>query len=131
MDPDKIPVWIIDDNKNFCLVLTANLNKTETIECRKCYQSCKAAMRDLASVDSPPTVILMDVRMPDMNGLDAIIPIKEISPATSIIMLTSVDCDDDIQTALTRGASGYLLKYSSSATIVGEIETVLQRSAPL
>jgi len=125
INPEKIRVWIIDDNKNFCVVLAANLNKTETIECRNCYQSCKVALRDLARMDSPPSVILLDVRMPDMNGLDAIIPIKEISPATNIIMLTSDDSSDNIQTALKRGASRYVVKYSSSAIIVREIEAVL------
>src|SRR3972149_2577719 len=102
--PEKIPVWIVDDNKNFCLVLAANLNKSTTVECQRYYHSCKAVINDLETESFPPSVILLDIKMPIMNGLDAIVPIKKLSPATSIIMLTSYDLDEHIRTALRRGA---------------------------
>ncbi len=129
--PDKIPVWIIDDNKNFCLVLAANLNKSTTVECQRYYHSCKSVIKDLETESLPPSVILLDIKMPAMNGLDAIAPIKKLSPAINIIMLTSYDLDENIRTALKRGASGYLLKTSSPGDVVKAIEKTQEGEMPL
>ncbi len=128
---DKISTWIVDDNKNFCLVLAANLNKSTTVDCQRFYLSSKTLLREFAEEASPPSVILLDIKMPAMNGLDAIVPIKEISPATHILMLTSYDLDDNIRTAMKRGASGYLLKTASPDEIVRAIESVQQGGVPL
>lgn len=129
--PEKIQVWIIDDNNNFCLVLAANLNKSSTVACQRYYHSCKAAINDLESETFPPGVILLDIKMPAMNGLDAIAPIKKLSPSANIIMLTSYDLDENIRTAMKRGASGYLLKSSSPDDIVRAIESVKTGGLPL
>ena len=56
-----------------------------------------------------------------MSGLDAIWRMRQLSPATSIIMMTSYDTDENIQTALKQGASGYLLKSSSASEIANAI----------
>ncbi len=128
---DKISTWIVDDNKNFCLVLAANLNKSKTVDCQRYYQSCKTLLRDFETEVSPPSVILLDIKMPLMNGLDAIIPIKRFSPASNIIMLTSYDLDENIRLAMKRGASGYLLKTASPDEIVRAIESVQQGGLPL
>ena len=137
MDPqdqgiqDKISTWIVDDNKNFCLVLAANLNKSKTVDCQRFYQSCKSLLRDLETESSPPSVILLDIKMPAMNGLDGIIPIKRLSPGSNIIMLTSYDLDENIRAAMKRGASGYLLKSSSADEIVRAVESVQAGGLPL
>jgi DNA-binding NarL/FixJ family response regulator len=128
---EKISVWIIDDNRNFCLVLAANLNKSSTVICQRYYHSCKAVINDLETESSPPSVILLDIKMPAMNGLDAITPLRKLSPATNIIMLTSYDLDENIRTAMKRGASGYLLKTSSPDDIVRAIESVQVGGLPL
>ena len=128
---EKIPVWIIDDNKNFCLVLAANLNKSATVVCQRFYHSCKTVINDLETESSPPSVILLDIKMPAMNGLDAIAPIRKLSPGTNIIMLTSYDLDENIRIAMKRGASGYLLKASSPDDIVRAIESVRTGGMPL
>jgi len=128
---DKISTWIVDYNKNFCLVLEANLNKSTTVNCQRYYLSCKSLLRDFAQEVSPPSVILLDIKMPAMNGLDAIVPIKRISPGSNIIMLTSYDLDEDIRSAMKRGASGYLLKSASPEEIIRAIESVQQGGLPL
>jgi DNA-binding NarL/FixJ family response regulator len=128
---EKISVWIVDDNKNFCIVLAANLNKSASVECQQYYLSCKEAIRELEVSISPPSVILLDIKMPVLNGLDAINPVRELSPGTYIIMLTSYDLDENIRTAMKRGASGYLLKSSSPEDIIRAIESVLKGGYPL
>lgn len=57
-----------------------------------------------------PDVTLMDLRMPKMNGVDAITKIREIVPGARIVVLTTFDGDEDIYRALQAGAKGYLLK---------------------
>ena len=128
---DKISTWIVDDNKNFCLVLAANLNKSKTVDCQRFYHSCKSLLSDLETDGSPPSVILLDIKMPAMNGLDAIIPIKRLSPGSNIIMLTSYDLDENIRLAMKRGASCYLLKTASPDEIERAIESVQQGGVPL
>jgi len=130
-NPEKIQVWIVDDNNNFCLVLAANLNKSTTVACQRYYHSCKAVINDLETESSPPGVILLDIKMSTMNGLDAIAPIRKLAPTINIIMLTSYDLDENIRTAMRRGASGYLLKSSSPDDIVRAIESVQSGGVPL
>jgi DNA-binding NarL/FixJ family response regulator len=69
--------------------------------------------------------------MPKMSGLDAITSIKTLTPATQIIMLTSYDLDENIRTAVSRGASGYLLKSSTPSDIINAIEKVQKGGSPL
>jgi DNA-binding NarL/FixJ family response regulator len=127
----RIPVWIIDDNRGFCFILSQALNLSRSIECVKCFHSCKSALQALAEEDSPPSVILLDIKMPRVSGLDAIPAMKRITPATQIIMLTSYDLDENIRTAMNRGASGYLLKSSTPVAIVNAIEGVQKGGSPI
>ncbi len=127
----RIPVWIIDDNKGFCFILSEALNLSGTIECQKRFHSCKSALQALSTEDSPPSVILLDIKMPKMSGLDAITSIKGISSATQVIMLTSYDLDENIRTAMNRGATGYLLKSSTPIEIINAIEKVQKGGSPI
>lgn len=128
---NRIPVWVIDDNRGFCLILSEALNQSDTVEAQKCFHTCRTAIQALTEEDSPPSVILLDIKMPRMSGLDAISSIRRISPATHIIMLTSYDLDENIRTAMNRGATGYLLKSSSPGDIISAIEKVQKGGSPI
>ncbi|MCX6142085.1 MAG: response regulator transcription factor [Ignavibacteriales bacterium] len=127
----RIPVWIIDDNKEFCFILSEALNLSGTVECQKRFHSCKSALQALTTEDSPPSVILLDIKMPKMSGLDAITSIKSVTSATQIIMLTSYDLDENIRTAMNRGASGYLLKSCTPVEIINAIEKAQKGDSPV
>jgi two-component system NarL family response regulator len=71
-----------------------------------------------------PDVVLMDVRMPGLNGLDAIETIRREFPGAKIIVLTTYDNDEDIHRALKAGARGYLLKNVPGEELVQAIRTV-------
>jgi DNA-binding NarL/FixJ family response regulator len=71
-----------------------------------------------------PDVVLMDLRMPGMGGLEAIRAIRRTSPTARIIALTTYDGDADIQRALEAGASGYLLKDMLTAAVVDAVHAV-------
>jgi DNA-binding NarL/FixJ family response regulator len=71
-----------------------------------------------------PDVTLMDLRLPKMNGVDAIARIRDASPAARIIVLTTFDGDEDIYRALQAGAKGYLLKGMDLSELTEAIRTV-------
>ncbi len=71
---------------------------------------------------TPPDIVLMDIRMPNMNGVVATKHIKEIAPATKIIILTTFDDSDYILSAINNGASGYLLKDIGSTALIDAVK---------
>ena len=71
-----------------------------------------------------PDVILMDLRLPDMSGIDAMIAIRAESPSARVIMLTTFEGDAEIQRALKAGARGYLLKSAPPSELVEAIRKV-------
>ena len=128
---DRIPVWIVDDIKSYCEILSEALNRSKSVDCEKYYLSCKSAIQALASDKNPPSVILLDIMMPRLSGIDAIAMFKKASPSTHIIMLTSHDLDENVRTAMNRGADGYLLKTSSPADIIAAIEKAARGEIPI
>lgn len=78
-----------------------------------------------------PDLILMDVRMPDMDGLSATRAIKEELPSTSVIMITMYEDPDYLLEALKAGAAGYLLKDASQHDIVTAVRQVLRGDSPI
>lgn len=76
-----------------------------------------------------PDVVLMDIKMPNMNGVEATKKIKEDFPKTKVIMLTTFNDDEFIYDALKYGASGYLLKDASPQKIAEAIRTVYDGGA--
>jgi len=71
-----------------------------------------------------PDITLMDLRLPDMSGIDALVAIRQVDPSARIIMLTMSEGDAEIQRALKEGARGYLLKSSAPQYLVDAIRNV-------
>ena len=78
-----------------------------------------------------PDVVLLDVELPGLNGLEAVKRIKSISPSTRVIMLTVFDDHDKIFKAICAGASGYLLKTSPVEKIIESIREAQDGGAPM
>ncbi|MGW2230227.1 response regulator [Streptomyces formicae] len=78
-----------------------------------------------------PDVVLMDVRMPGMDGLTALKELRRSPRAPSVIMLTTFDLDDYVHTALRNGAAGFLLKDTSPRDLAAAVRTVSEGSAML
>lgn len=118
----KTPIWIVDDNENFCVILSELINRTKSFYCHKYYHSVKTVVRALRENDEHPEIILLDIKMPLVSGLEAIGTIKRFGPAIKIVMLTSYDDEKDIITALKNGANGYLSKSTNSSEIIHSLE---------
>jgi DNA-binding NarL/FixJ family response regulator len=78
-----------------------------------------------------PHVVLLDIRMPDMDGLQALAAIKASCPETSVIILTSYNTPEYITRAISLGAAGYLMKDTTSEGIINAIRTVASGEAIL
>ena len=117
-----VSVVIIDDNVSFCIILSEAINRSGTLSCPKYFHTVKEAIAGAESIEPPPEVILLDIKMPSMNGVDGLIPLGKHFPKTKIVMLTSYDNESDIKMSLQRGAMGYLSKTSNHNDIIRSIE---------
>ena len=115
-----IKIMIIDDQ----LVLAEGIKSV--LETCPDFTICGIATDGAEAVevvkDLAPDVILMDIRMPNMNGVVATKRIKEIAPNIKIIILTTFDDSDYILSAINNGASGYLLKDIGSTALIDAIK---------
>jgi len=101
------------------------------MRCDFTFSNCEDALKDIDAYNISADVILLDIRLPGMSGIEAIPAFREKLPATKIIILTIHDDNDNIFKAICAGASGYLLKDSSSDKILQSIEDVLNGGAPI
>jgi len=126
----SISVWLVEDNHTFRNTIARLLNQVPDLHCPHDFSNSEDALETLAS-GVVPDVVLVDVELPGMNGIQAVRRMKSMSPATRIIMLTVFDDHDKIFTAICAGASGYLLKTSPVETIVDSIREVYAGGAPM
>lgn len=130
-DRRPIEVWLIDDNDLYVSVVTEAINLSDDVRCTASFGRCEPALEQLANHAVPPHVILLDIGLPGISGLQAIQKFKDLSPRMQIIMLTVFDLDDKVTSALMRGASGYLLKTSTTEDILRGIRATMQGGMPL
>lgn len=119
----KIRVLLVDDQALFAQSLKTFLeNYADDIEVAGIAENGKKAV--LFAHTLHPDVILMDIYMPEMNGVDAVREIKSSMPEIKIIMLSTYDEDDYVRDALQFGASGYLLKDISPTELIAAIRAL-------
>ena len=100
------------------------------MQCPRTFASCEEALMVLYT-DRTPKVILLDIGLPGMSGIEGIEQFKQLLPAIHIVILTVYDDNDKVFNALCAGASGYLLKDSSPDKIITSIKEVLAGGAPM
>jgi len=127
----RIPVWLVDDNRHYSSTVSSVLNESSEVECTRTFLRCEEAIEALQKGEIPPRVILLDVQLPGMGGLEAIQPLKSLSPTTRILMITVYNEEGYVRTAMKQGASGYLLKKSSASEFIKAIQTVVRGGMPV
>jgi DNA-binding NarL/FixJ family response regulator len=113
-------VWIIEDDAMFRKAVQNLIRQQPDLQCENAFGRCEDALAAMAKND-PPDVILVDIGLPGMSGIEGIRKLKEISPGTEYIVLTIHEEDDKVYEAVRAGASGYLLKVSSADEILRAI----------
>jgi two-component system NarL family response regulator len=121
---DAIRVLIADDSPLFRRGISVVLSTEDLIEVVAEAENGEDAISK--AEETAPDVVLMDVRMPKVNGIEAARAIREASPSTKIIMLTVSDEDDDLYEAIKAGANSYLLKEVSVEEVPEAIRAVVQ-----
>lgn len=124
-----IKVAIVEDNKTTREGLEKMVNLSSEY---RCVCSCSTAEEALATLPQhKPDVVLMDIQLPNMSGVECVAQLKLLLPSTQVIMVTVYEDPDRIFRALRAGASGYLLKRSVADQVVNAIRDVLQGGVPM
>jgi len=124
-----VRVVVIEDQRELREGLQALLNFTPNFCCVHSFDSMEDALENIAAIKTD--LILTDIGLPQMDGIEGTRILREKFPALPIIVLTVHDEDDKIFQALCAGASGYLLKNTAPARIVEAIREVLDGGAPM
>jgi len=119
---EQIRVLVVDDDALVRAGLTMLLAGVDDIEI--VGEAADGSEVEHAVAEHRPDVVLMDIRMPGMDGLAATEIVRARDPSPEVIVLTTFDADDHVLSALRAGASGFLLKDTSPADIVRAIRAV-------
>jgi DNA-binding NarL/FixJ family response regulator len=122
-------VGIVEDKANIRDLITKFLDMQTDFECRAAYESVELMLEYLKT--NTLDVVLMDIQLPGMSGIDGIKIIKRDHPSIEIIMLTVYHDSHKIFDSLMAGASGYLLKHTSLPEIKESIENLMKGGAPM
>ena len=124
-----ITVSIVEDNDQLRATLARVLNRADGFKCISHYGSAEAALEALPK--DRPAVVLMDINLPGINGVECVRQLKPILPETLVIMLTVYEDTENIFNALAAGAAGYLLKRTSSAELLAAIQEGVRGGSPM
>ena len=127
MDEQPIRILVVDDHKLFREGLIALLNgAAETAVVGEAGTGEEAIAQTKAAT---PDVVLMDIQMPDLNGIEATRRILADQPDIGVIMLTMLEDDDSLFAAMCAGARGYILKGADKAEVLRTIKAVAEGQA--
>ncbi len=125
----KIKVSIVEDSQNLRTSLAALLNSAPDVEC---HIVCADAEDALASLPGdPPDIVLMDINLPGMNGIECVARLTVLLPTARIIMLTAYENSDEIFASLAAGAHGYLLKSIEPEKLLESVREVAAGGSPI
>ncbi len=124
-----IAVSIVEDDVKVRANLARLVDSTEGFVCVSQHPDAENALKELPV--SAPEVVLMDINLPGMNGVDCVRRLKELLPKIQVVMLTVYENTNIIFSALSSGASGYLLKQSSPEQIIEAIREVHGGGSPM
>jgi DNA-binding NarL/FixJ family response regulator len=122
MNAAPVQVLIVDDDDLMRAGLKAVLSSDETLQVVGEASDGRAAVNEVRALG--PDVVLMDVRMPDLDGIAATRELVAAAPEVRVVILTTFEQDDYIFGALNAGASGFLLKRTSPEELIAAIHTV-------
>ena len=125
----KINVGIVEDDSEVRENWVKVLNAHPRLKCSTACECGEEALKRLP--DSRPDVVLMDINLPSMSGIQCTALLKERLPKTQVLMVTIYSNNKSIFEALQAGASGYILKNNSSEDVIRSIINVVEGGAPM
>ncbi len=125
-----VRIWLVEDNLDYSAEVEAAINQEADLCCDGAYTCCEDALLAL-SMSAAPALMLLDIGLPGMTGLEGIQRIRISAPQMQVVLLTSFDDTQRIFSALRAGASGYLLKSCTQEGIIAAVREVLAGGAPM
>jgi DNA-binding NarL/FixJ family response regulator len=124
-----IKVAVIEDRREICDGLAVLINGTEGYCCTGAFRSMEKALAGIGA--SLPDIVLVDIGLPGMSGIEGIRLLKTRYPTLQFLILTIYDDDERIFEALCAGACGYLLKRTAPARLLESLKEVSEGGAPM
>lgn len=124
-------VWIVEDQELYRDTLQRLIDDAEDMTCEVATSTCEGLISRLQGAKVMPDIVLMDIGLPGISGIEGASRIRELSPTTRVLMLTVHDERQNIFDAICAGASGYLLKPTPPDEILRAIREVRQGAAPI
>jgi DNA-binding NarL/FixJ family response regulator len=124
-----IVVSLVEDDAGIRDSLARLLKQSREFRFLQCYPTGEAALQDVPH--SPPDVLLMDIKLPGMNGIECVQKLRALVPELRIVMLTVYENPERIFNALAAGAVGYILKQRPSAEVLTAIRDAHEGGAPM
>jgi DNA-binding NarL/FixJ family response regulator len=125
----SVSLAIVEDKAGFRESLARMLNDAPGFRCSHTYGSAEEALQGIPG--TPPDVVLMDINLPGMSGVECVRRLRTLAPPVRVIMLTVYENTENIYAALKAGASGYILKCTSPAKLLEAIQDVVDGGAPM
>ncbi|MGE3274481.1 MAG: response regulator [Vicinamibacterales bacterium] len=125
----RIRVGIVEDDRQLRDHYTALVSRTGDLEVAAAYPSGEAALAGLSGVR--PDVVLMDINLPGMDGIECVRRLKAVRPDLQVVMLTAFDDSDQVFESLKAGAAGYVLKRATAAEILDAVRDVHAGGSPI
>jgi DNA-binding NarL/FixJ family response regulator len=120
---------IVEDLPDMREGLTLLIDETEGYRCTGSYESVEEALEGIGA--DPPDVVLMDIGLPGMSGIEGVRVLKERNPSLQFVMLTIYEDDERIFQALCAGANGYLLKKTPPDQILERVAEAVGGGSPM
>ena len=127
--PAPVKVAIVEDQREIRECLALLVNGTDGYACSGSYRSMEEALEKIPR--QVPDVLLSDIGLPGMSGIDGVRRLKELYPNLLVLMLTVYDDDERIFDAMCAGACGYLLKKTPPARLIASLQEVVDGGAPM
>ena len=124
-----ITISIVDDEKELCQSIATFVNGAPGFRCVSAYHSGEVALEHLSQ--DKPDVVLMDINLAGMSGIDCVERLKAMVPQMQVLMLTVYEDTDQIFKALSAGASGYILKRLTPGKLLEAIRDVHEGGSPM
>ena len=125
----EIRVVIFEDSQSLRISLFHLINESPGFKCVAAHEDCLNLLEDIAK--DGPDIVLMDIQMPGINGIEAVGMLKEKYPNLKILMQTIFEDNEKIFQSILAGASGYILKNTSPARILEFIKETYEGGAPM
>jgi DNA-binding NarL/FixJ family response regulator len=125
----KIGVAIVEDDAKLLSTLVTLINLDQDFEVKGCFGNTPAALEGIPPLN--PDVVIMDINLPGIDGVECVSQLKKICPRPQVLMLTVYEDTDAVFSALRAGASGYLLKQTPIEELLNSLREINRGGSPM